>query len=262
MEGCDSPATNLQIILRTSTVLYVIWYLLIYLSRYLDQETAKWPFRSSESSCHLLPVIDVFFEIVLYCDSVPIFPRKPYALCSCISIFKIGKKVTLKLRSLLLWRLCERLNTVQTSCRCNVCILWFSAVMLFVFFVPLQHYQPIIKPITSLCCANYTASNRFRFIGSSNNKRDLQRSLKTNLSWSPTFAKFCQLIAKLSVILPPTYWLNSNLSTWSLDLSAKKKDINTNENIFASLEFRFFSSSAQVYFSNTAVSSLQYYEKA
>jgi len=27
---------------------------LIYLSRYLDQETAKWPFRSSESSCHLL----------------------------------------------------------------------------------------------------------------------------------------------------------------------------------------------------------------
>jgi len=24
------------------------------LSKYLDQETAKWPLRSSESSCHLL----------------------------------------------------------------------------------------------------------------------------------------------------------------------------------------------------------------
>jgi len=32
----------------------VPWYFPFYLSRYLDQETVKWPFRFSESSCHLL----------------------------------------------------------------------------------------------------------------------------------------------------------------------------------------------------------------
>jgi len=33
----------------------------------------------------------------------------------------------------------------------------------------------------------------------------VSRILKTNLSWSPTWAKFCQLIISLSVILPQYY---------------------------------------------------------
>jgi len=32
-------------------------------------------------------------------------------------------------------------------------------------------------------------------------KKHLQSFLKANLSWSPTQAKFCQLITKLSIVL-------------------------------------------------------------
>jgi len=33
-------------------------------------------------------------------------------------------------------------------------------------------------------------------------KKQFGRILKANLSWSPTRAKFCQLIASLSIVLP------------------------------------------------------------
>jgi len=35
----------------------VVCSLLAYLPSYLGQETAKWPLRSSESSCHLLLLV-------------------------------------------------------------------------------------------------------------------------------------------------------------------------------------------------------------
>jgi len=52
-----------------------------------------------------------------------------------------------------------------------------------------------------------------------------------NLSWKSNLAKFCQLIASLSIFLPLIHLIlqNSHLSTWSLALSAKKKDKNTGE---------------------------------
>jgi len=49
------------------------------------------------------------------------------------------------------------------------------------------------------------------------------RILKANSSWSPTWVKFCQLIASLPVVLPQL-----NVTT------------NTDKNIFATLEFDFF----------------------
>jgi len=57
------------------------------------------------------------------------------------------------------------------------------------------------------------------------------RILKANLSWSPTWTKFCLLIASLRGSTPSLIWQNSNLSTSSLALSIKKKDINTNKSI-------------------------------
>jgi len=72
-----------------------------------------------------------------------------------------------------------------------------------------------------------------------NNWATNSRILEANLSWSPTWMKFYQLIASLSVILTQFY-LTKNLSTWSLALSAKKKKYNTDENIFLSLAFDFF----------------------
>jgi len=54
------------------------------------------------------------------------------------------------------------------------------------------------------------------------------RIIKANLSWNPTRAKFCQLIASLSLILiySSLNWQNSNLRSLNLTFSAKKKDIN------------------------------------
>jgi len=63
------------------------------------------------------------------------------------------------------------------------------------------------------------------------------RILKANLSWSPTRAKFCQLIASLSVVLP-------QINMTKLKLQYLKFE----QNFFVSLEFDFFSSAAQVCF--------------
>jgi len=62
------------------------------------------------------------------------------------------------------------------------------------------------------------------------------RGLKANLIWSSTKAKFYQLIASLFVVFPLTkLYLES-------DFKCKKKDINTDENIYLciSIEFDFF----------------------
>jgi len=77
------------------------------------------------------------------------------------------------------------------------------------------------------------------------------RILKANLSWS--WAKFCQLIARLFVVLFQLIWQNSNLSAWNLALSVKKKNINTGENFFASLKFDFFRIQLKFGFKSTVV---------
>jgi len=56
---------------------------------------------------------------------------------------------------------------------------------------------------------------------------------KANLSWSPSWAKFCQLIASLSVVKAQT-WVSV------VRLYVLKKDINTGKIYFSSLEFDFF----------------------
>jgi len=66
------------------------------------------------------------------------------------------------------------------------------------------------------------------------------RILKANLSWSPTWAKFCQLVANLSWFYLNLIWKISNLSTWCLALSAKMKNTNTVEN-FCITRVRLFS---------------------
>jgi len=52
------------------------------------------------------------------------------------------------------------------------------------------------------------------------------RILKSNLSWSPTWAKFCQLVASLSVVLPLT---KLKLEYRMSGIKCKKKEIKTNE---------------------------------
>jgi len=85
------------------------------------------------------------------------------------------------------------------------------------------------------------------------NLQSYGRILKANSSWNPTFkpspSKQTQVSNKLSVryvVIKPAcvntalIWHNSNLSSWSLALSPKKKDTCTDEKIFASLGFDFF----------------------
>jgi len=61
------------------------------------------------------------------------------------------------------------------------------------------------------------------------------RILKANLSWSPTRAKFCQLIARLSVVLPQLNRTKLKLEYVKSGFRRKK-----NWNFFASLAFKFF----------------------
>jgi len=79
----------------------------------------------------------------------------------------------------------------------------------------------------------------------SKKSKELKRT-SSNLSWNPTRAKFCQLIASLSVILPQFYVIK--LEYLKSSFNAKKKDVNTDKSFFVSFEFNFFLSSAQVYF--------------
>jgi len=73
---------------------------------------------------------------------------------------------------------------------------------------------------------------------------------KANFSLSPTWAKFCQLIASLSVVLPQLNLAKLKLEYLKLGFSSNKKDINTVK-IFlhhsSSTFFKFSSSSILKY---------------
>jgi len=73
------------------------------------------------------------------------------------------------------------------------------------------------------------------------------RILKANLSWNPTRAKFFQLIASLSGILPELNLTKLKLEYLNSGLKCKK-DMNTRENFFCITRIQLFFSSAQVSF--------------
>jgi len=76
--------------------------------------------------------------------------------------------------------------------------------------------------------------------------------MKANLSWSRTRAKFCQLIASLSVILLQFKLTKLTLEFLKSDFQRKKRKIWTQINLQLTGKFRSSSTSAQVCFYNTA----------
>jgi len=73
------------------------------------------------------------------------------------------------------------------------------------------------------------------------------RILKANLSWSPTWTKFCRLIASLLFVLPQLNLTKLKLKVPEVSAFSEKKKDTTQSKFFASLEFDFFRS-AQVCF--------------
>jgi len=66
------------------------------------------------------------------------------------------------------------------------------------------------------------------------------RILKANLRWSPTRAKFCQLIASLSVVLPQINLTKLKFEYLKFGFSTKKKDINTDKKFLCHSSLTFF----------------------
>jgi len=65
------------------------------------------------------------------------------------------------------------------------------------------------------------------------------RILKANSSWSPTRAKFCKVIASLSVVLPQLNLTKLKLEYLKSGFRCKKERYNIDEKVVASLKFTF-----------------------
>jgi len=94
-----------------------------------------------------------------------------------------------------------------------------------------------LKHVTSAACSSETISVKY-----------ISRILKANSSWFSTWAKLCQLIASLSVIL-----LQLNLTELKLEYLKFGFWCKNNTKIFCITRVRLFSSSAKVCFQNSAV---------
>jgi len=75
-------------------------------------------------------------------------------------------------------------------------------------------------------------------------KNSNSRILKANLSWSPTWAKFYQLISSLSVVLPQLNLTKLKLEYLKFGFQYNNERYKHRQKIFASLEFELLSSSA------------------
>jgi len=72
------------------------------------------------------------------------------------------------------------------------------------------------------------------------------RILKANLSWSPTWAIFCQLIASISDVLPQLNLTKLKLEYLKFGFLCKNERYKQGQNFFCVTQVRLFSSSAEI----------------
>jgi len=77
-------------------------------------------------------------------------------------------------------------------------------------------------------------------MGPLNNMYSYCRILKTNSSWSPTWAKVCQLIVRFFVILPQLNLTKLKFDYLKSGLKGKKQRYKHRRYFFTSLEFDYF----------------------
>jgi len=114
----------------------------------------------------------------------------------------------------------------------------FNAVFIFIqtdwFLIKFWFFLSVLGEFCS-----HTLPYKFSFIFYFSNNTN-GHILKITLSWSPTWAKSCQLIASLSVVLSQLNLTKLELKYLKSGFKYKKKDINTDENFLHRSSSTFF----------------------